>query len=90
MKLNLKAFSFSCGIISGLGLFLVTWWKILFQGATHSTTIFGKVLKGYNLSPLGSVIGLAWAFVIGLIGGFIFAWLYNRMANGGTSKKKEE
>ena len=26
MKLNIKAFAFSCGIFWGLGLFLLTWW----------------------------------------------------------------
>jgi hypothetical protein len=33
MKLNVKAFAFTTAIIWGLGLFLMTWWVILFQGA---------------------------------------------------------
>jgi hypothetical protein len=89
MKLNGKAFALSCGILSGIGLFLVTWWKILFQGVTSNPTWVGKVFKGYSISPLGSVIGLVWAFVIGLVGGTIFAWLYNRLASGDSSKKEE-
>ena len=80
MKLNVKAFALACGILSGLGLFLVTWWKILFQGATGAPTFVGNVFKGYSLSPLGSVLGLVWAFVAGLIGGLIFAVLYNKIA----------
>jgi len=32
------------------------------------------------MSPLGSLIGLVWGFVDGLIGGAIFAWLYNLLA----------
>jgi len=29
---------------------------------------------------MGSVVGLIWAFFDGLIGGVIFAWLYNILA----------
>ena len=32
---------------------------------------------GYSLTPLGSLIGLAWGFVCGAICGAILAWLYN-------------
>ncbi|MHC4910793.1 MAG: hypothetical protein ACYTF9_13870 [Planctomycetota bacterium] len=31
-------------------------------------------------SPAGSLIGLAWAFVDGIVGGLVFAWLYNILA----------
>jgi len=39
--------------------------------------MIGAVYRGYNISPTGSFIGLAWGLVDGLIGGAIFAWLYN-------------
>ena len=77
MKLNIKAFALACGLIWGFGLFFLTWWVILFQGATGEPTVVGLVYRGYNISPWGSVIGLIWAFPDGLIGGAIFAWLYN-------------
>ena len=80
MKLDVKAFSLTCGIICGIGLFLITWWIILFEGATGETTIIGRVYLGFSISPVGSIIGLVWAFVDGLIGGAIFAWLYNRIS----------
>lgn len=80
MKLDLKAFSLSCGLIWGIGLFLVTWWIIAFDGASGDVTFIGRVYRGYSISPLGSVIGLAWGLVDGAIGGLIFAWLYNRFA----------
>jgi len=83
MKLNVKAFALSCGILGGLGLFTATWIKIIFRGATGNPTFVGSVLFGYNVSPLGSFIGLIWAFIIGLIGGVIFAWLYNRILGDG-------
>jgi len=58
-------------------LFLCTWWIIFFDGATGQATMIGAVYRGYNISPIGSFIGLAWGLVDGLIGGAIFAWLYN-------------
>jgi hypothetical protein len=52
-----------------------------FDGATGQTTLIGEVYRGYRISPLGSVIGLLWATPDGLIGGAIFAWLYNVIAD---------
>ncbi len=52
-----------------------------FEGATHQATLIGQVYRGYSISPLGSLIGLVWATPDGLIGGAIFAWLYNVIAD---------
>lgn len=86
MKLNVKAFGLACGLFVGVGLFLVTWWIILFSGATQEVTFIGKVYRGYTISPLGSVIGLAWGLADGFIGGAIFAWLYNLFVGKGEKK----
>lgn len=88
MKLNVKAFALTCGIIWGVGLFVLTWWIIAFGGATGETTLIGRVYLGYRISPLGSFIGLGWAFVDGLIGGAIFAWLYNLISTLTSSIKE--
>ena len=80
MKLNVKSLSITCGLVWGVGLFLATWWIILFDGATGEATLIGLVYRGYSISPIGSVIGFFWALVDGLIIGAIFAWLYNRMS----------
>ena len=80
MKLNVKAFALACGIIWGLGLFILTWWIIAFDGATGEPTLIGKCYRGYTISPIGSVIGLAWGSVDGLLGGAVFARLYNVIA----------
>ena len=77
MKLNVKAFALTAALVCGVGLFLLTWWVILFEGASGVKTFIGLVYRGYSISPVGSLIGLAWGFVDGLIGGAIFAWLYN-------------
>ncbi|MFC1497928.1 bacteriophage holin [Verrucomicrobiota bacterium] len=80
MKLNVKAFGLTCGIIWGLGLFLLTWWIIAFDG-TGESVVIARVYRGYSITPMGSVIGLIWALADGLIGGAIFAWLYNLIAS---------
>lgn len=77
MKLNVKAFAITCGLIWGIGIFILTWWIIVFDGATGEPTLIGRVYRGYTVSPAGSFIGLTWGMADGLIGGSIFAWLYN-------------
>ena len=77
MKLNIKSFALTCGLVWGFALFLLTWWIIAFDGATGEPTLIGRLYRGYCISPAGSFIGLAWGFGDGLIGGAIFAWLYN-------------
>jgi hypothetical protein len=88
MKLNVKAFGLACGLIWGLGLFFLTWWVIAFEGATQQITMIGHLYRGYRISPVGSIIGLVWGFFDALIGGVVFAWLYNLLA-GHFSKKIE-
>lgn len=80
MKLNVKALALTSAIVCGGGLFILTWWVILFNGASGERTVIGLVYPGYNISPLGSIIGLGYAFVDGLIGGAVFGWIYNLIA----------
>jgi len=77
MQLNVKAFALTCSVMWGALLFCVTWWIMLFEGPSGELTLIGRVYRGYNISALGSVIGLAWALADGFIGGLLFAWLYN-------------
>ena len=81
MKLNVKSFAITCALFWGLGLLLLTWWIILFDGVTGEITFIGRIYRGYTISPMGSIIGLAWAIIDGGIGGAIFAWLYNLLVS---------
>ena len=81
MRLNVKAFAITCALMWGLGLFLITWWIILLDGASGEAVFISRVYRGYAISPFGSVIGMAWALVDGAVGGAIFAWLYNLIAS---------
>jgi len=80
MRLNVKAFALACGLVWGLGLFILTWWIIAFDGSSNEITLIGRLYRGYNISPLGSIIGLVWALADGTVGGAIFAAFYNWIA----------
>jgi hypothetical protein len=80
MRLNIKAFALTCGLFWGISLFIITWWIIFFYGASGARTFVGLFYFGYNISALGSIIGLIWGFFDGLICGAIFAWLYNTLS----------
>lgn len=80
MKLNVKAFALTCGIGWAVSVFVITWWLIVLYGASGARTLLGLFYVGYNVSAIGSIIGLIWGFFDGLICGAIFAWLYNLIA----------
>ena len=81
MKLNTKAFGLTFGLLWGFGLFFGTWWMIIIGKALGAPTLISNVYIGYSITPIGSLVGLVWAFFDGLIGGAIFAWLYNKLSS---------
>ena len=86
MKLNVKAFGLTCGILWGIAILLATFW-IMILGSPGK--IMGKLSTfyiGYSVTAGGAIIGLIWGFVDGLICGAIFAWLYNKL----TGSKQAE
>lgn len=89
MKLNIKAFALTCGMLWAAGLFFLTWWLIAFGGSAGQHTFISKVYLGYTVSPIGSVVGLVYAFFDALIGGAIFAWLYNKMAGSIDDRRNQ-
>jgi hypothetical protein len=90
MKLNVKAFALTFGLWWGFGLFFLTWWLIAFDGISNDPTFIGRLYRGYTVSPVGSIIGLLWAFCDGAIGGAIFTWLYNIFAGKFSAEKKPD
>jgi len=84
MKLNLAAFALTCAIFWSMMVFLLTWWLILREGPTGDVTLLGRIYPGYRITYLGSLVGLGWGFLDGLIGGAVFAWLYNFLARART------
>ena len=87
MKFDVRSFALTCGLVWGFGLFFLTWWIIGFEGPTGEPTFIGHVYRGYAVTPVGSVVGMVWGFFDGLIGGAIFAWLYNKLATAHTGER---
>jgi hypothetical protein len=56
----------------------------IFKLVATERTIIGQCYRGYTISPIGSVIGLGW----GLVGGAVFAWLYNVIANRTSAQEQ--
>ena len=86
MKLNVKAFALTTAIIWGLGVFCLTWWIILFEGPNEAPNILTHVYRGFTITPLGSLIGLLWGTLDGLIGGACIAWVYNSIVSKSEEK----
>lgn len=81
MKLDIKAFAITCALVWGSGVLLGTWWIILLDGPQEAAPMLADLYRGYRLTPTGSLIGFVWALIDGLIGGAIFAWLYNKLSS---------
>ena len=80
MRLDVRAFAITCAIVWGLAVLILTWWIIAFDGPSDRATFLGSIYRGYTITPAGSLVGLFWAVVDGLVGGAIFAWVYNMLA----------
>jgi len=51
------------------------------QSYLHNVSDFLSTLYlGYSLSFFGIIIGMIWAFFDAAIGGFVIAWLYNKLS----------
>jgi len=80
MKLDIKAFSLTCGILWGVGLMFWGWAAWLFGWHPIAVSYAGTYYFGFAPTFLGGLIGLAWGFVDGFVGGLVFSWLYNKLA----------
>lgn len=77
--LNAKNFGLAAGIFWGLSMFVMTLINIYTGYAGQWLSLMADIYPGYEISFLGSVIGLAYGFVDGFVGLFIFAWIYNKL-----------
>jgi hypothetical protein len=80
MKLNIGAFALAFGVWWGGGIFLMTWWLLLTGASSAVPMALDTFYVGYAITPVGSLVGLAYGFVCGAVCGAILAWLYNVFA----------
>lgn len=86
LRLNAKVYGLVAGLVAGFGLFIATNWLILKGGPIGpegepvigpNLWLLSQFFIGYQVTFVGSLIGFAYAFVLGYLGGFFIATLYN-------------
>ena len=77
-KLSLKAFTLSAGLVSAIG-FGAIGLVAKINNALGFEATYSQVFIGFDLSGAGIFVGFIWGFLVGVIGGLIFAWTYNKM-----------
>jgi len=80
VKLGAKALGLSCGIIWAVSVSFMGLMAPSCPWAMHFVYIVKPFYIGYDGGIVGSLIGAFWGFVDGGIGGFLIAWLYNKLA----------
>jgi hypothetical protein len=80
LRYNIRIFAAVCGLLWGMTLFLVSIWVWLREGTHPRPLELGRIYPGYTAGPIGSLVGLVWGVIDGLIGGGLFAWLYNTLS----------
>ena len=84
MKLSIKGLAITAGIIWGLAILLVGIANLVFPGyGVNFLEVVGSIYPGYQPATdfASVIIGALYAAVDAGIGGAIFAWLYNLIAN---------
>jgi hypothetical protein len=82
MKLSVKGLALTAGVFFGTTVFLVAvghaWWGY----GTAFLHVIDSLYPGYHAGGgVGSIfVGTIYALLDGLVGGAVFAWLYNRLA----------
>lgn len=71
-----------CAVVGGLALFLMTVWLVIKGGPRvgQHLSLLGQYLIGYSVTWTGSVVGLVYGALIGGIGGWMIAKIYNGIA----------
>jgi len=77
--LNAPKFGLAMGIIWGLALLIIGIAAAYAGYGKEIVALCGSVYIGYDATLVGAIVGTIWGFFDGLIGGFIFAWLYNKL-----------
>ncbi len=83
LRLDAKVCGIVTGLLCGVGLFLATNWLVLKGGVDvgEHLSLVNQYFPGYRVTFAGSLIGFAYAFVSGFVGGYSVARIYNWIAS---------
>ena len=79
--LNAKAMGLVVGLLCGLIVFVATNWLVVKGGPNVGLhlQLLGQYFIGYRVTFLGSLVGFAYGFAVGGLGGLLMGWIYNRI-----------
>ena len=79
IRLNAVVAGLVTGLMAGLALFIVTNWLVLKGGRIVGPhlLLLNQFFPGYRMTFQGSLVGFAWAFVVGFVAGFAVVRVYN-------------
>ena len=82
VKLNAKLLGIVFGMLLGIGLFLATNFLVLKGGAKvgQHLSLLSQFFPGYSVTFLGSLVGFAYAFAVGLVVDSVLGAVYNKVA----------
>ncbi|UCG79430.1 MAG: bacteriophage holin [Nitrospirota bacterium] len=74
------ALGIGLGAVWGVSIFITTWVSYYTGYADlFLRTMAGSIYPGYSISPVGSFVGAIYSFIDGIVGGYILAWIYNKV-----------
>jgi hypothetical protein len=78
-RLDRMALGVALGAVCGLGVFLATVLLLLKGGTEPGPTLalLGQYFVGYTVTPVGSLVGLAYGAAAGFLVGWLVAALHN-------------
>ncbi len=81
LRIHEQGWGIAFGLVAGLGLFVATNWLVLKGGEPLGPHLglLRLYFPGYSVSPIGSVIGFVYAFVLGYGVGRVVAAVYNQL-----------
>ncbi len=86
MKLNTKALALASAILWGLAMLLMGLANLIWGSYGQFLQIMSSVYPGYHAtrSIAEVIVGTLYGAGDGLVGGAVFAWLYNQFAKPGV------
>ncbi len=77
--LNAPKFALTLGIMCGLIMLILGAAATYANYGVELVKIMSSVYPGYDMTLVGSIVGLLWGVIEGLLLGFIFASVYNKL-----------
>jgi hypothetical protein len=75
---SVRGLALSVGLVWAAGLLILSLMAKFLNWGLAVTGPIESVYIGYELSLIGIVVGVAWAFLDGFVGGAVVAWVYNK------------